>query len=182
MPLRGANSDIVRRVTGLEGRVRMRVELVARFDYGRTVPWASRLDDGSLRLIAGHNRLVLWTTVPLPGEDLAAMGEFVVAAGETVDFVLTYGASHLPLPEPVDAVESSANTEAFWTGWAARCTNRGRRSEAVRRSLITSRRLPKGLPAASPPPPRRCRSRSSASGTGITGSAGSGTSSSPCNP
>ena len=141
MPLRGANSDIVRRVTGLEGRVRMRVELVARFDYGRTVPWVSRLGDGSLRLIAGPNMLVLRTTVPLRGEDLATVGEFVVAAGETVDFVLTYGESHLPLPEPVDAAESIADTEAFWTGWAARCTASGRWSEAVTRSLITLKAL-----------------------------------------
>ena len=141
MPLRGAKSDIVRRVTGLEGRVRMRVELVARFDYGRTVPWVSRLGDGSLRLIAGPNMLVLRTTVPLRGEDLATVGEFVVAAGETVDFVLTYGESHLPLPEPVDAAESIADTEAFWTGWAARCTASGRWSEAVTRSLITLKAL-----------------------------------------
>ena len=141
MPLRGANSDVVRRVTGLEGRVRMRIELVARFDYGRTVPWVSRLEDGSLRLIAGPNMLVLRTAVPLRGEDLATVGEFVVAAGETVDFVLTYGESHLPLPEPVDAAEATADTEAFWTGWAARCTAGGRWSETVRRSLITLKAL-----------------------------------------
>jgi len=141
MPLRGANSDIVRRVTGLEGRVRMRVELVARFDYGRTIPWVSRLGDGSLRLIAGPNMLVLRTTVPLRGEDLATVGEFVVAAGETVDFVLTYGESHLPLPAPVDPGQAIKDTEAFWTSWAARCTASGRWSEAVRRSLITLKAL-----------------------------------------
>ena len=43
MPPRGRNSDIVRLVRGERGRVRMRTELVLRFDYGRTVPWVSRL-------------------------------------------------------------------------------------------------------------------------------------------
>ena len=36
MPLRGTNSDVVRRVTGLQGRVSMRTELIIRADYGRT--------------------------------------------------------------------------------------------------------------------------------------------------
>ena len=31
----------------------MRMELVLRFDYGRAVPWVTRVDDGTLRAIAG---------------------------------------------------------------------------------------------------------------------------------
>jgi hypothetical protein len=49
MPPRGKNSDIVRLVRGERGSVRMRTELVLRFDYGRTVPWITRLADGTLR-------------------------------------------------------------------------------------------------------------------------------------
>ena len=41
MPPRGRNSDIVRLVRGDRGRVRMRTELILRFDYGRTIPWVS---------------------------------------------------------------------------------------------------------------------------------------------
>src|SRR5262245_8311655 len=44
MPPRGKNSDVVRLVQGNRGRVRMRTELVLRFDYGRTVPWVNRLE------------------------------------------------------------------------------------------------------------------------------------------
>ncbi len=43
MPPRGTNSDVVRLVRGDRGRVRMRVDLRLRFDYGSTVPWVSRL-------------------------------------------------------------------------------------------------------------------------------------------
>ncbi len=53
MPPRGRNSDIVRLVRGERGRMRMRTELVLRFDYGRTIPWVTRLADGTLRAIAG---------------------------------------------------------------------------------------------------------------------------------
>ena len=141
MPLRGTNSDVVRRVTGLHGRVAMRLELVVRFDYGRTVPWVSRLDDGCLRLIAGPNMLVLRSDVELRGQDMATVGEFEVAAGETHDFVLTYAMSHLPVPEPVHPGDALDDTDRFWRGWTGRCTAGGRWGEAVRRSLITLKAL-----------------------------------------
>ena len=53
MPPRGRNSDIVRLVRGERGRLRLRTELVLRFDYGRTIPWVTRTSDGALRAIAG---------------------------------------------------------------------------------------------------------------------------------
>src|SRR4051794_10810976 len=42
MPPRGLAPDIVRVVEGLKGEVRMRSELVIRFDYGHIVPWVRR--------------------------------------------------------------------------------------------------------------------------------------------
>lgn len=53
MPIRGRNSDLVRIVRGIRGRVSMSMQLVLRFDYGRSVPWVTRLQDGALRAIAG---------------------------------------------------------------------------------------------------------------------------------
>lgn len=48
MPIGDRRADIVRRIHGLEGTVRMRQELVIRFGYGRDVPWVRRIrDDGS---------------------------------------------------------------------------------------------------------------------------------------
>src|SRR4051812_18563964 len=41
MPPRGRNSDVVRLVRGDRGSVRMRSELILRFDYGRTIPWVT---------------------------------------------------------------------------------------------------------------------------------------------
>src|SRR5262245_36879567 len=94
MPPRGRNSDIVRLVRGEHGRVRMRMELVLRFDFGRTVPWVTRMDDGTLRAIAGPDLVTLHTPAPLRGEDLKTVAEFEVAEGETVPFVLTHGPSN----------------------------------------------------------------------------------------
>src|SRR5580704_245710 len=54
-------ADLVRIVVGRSGRVVFQTELVVRFNYGATVPWVNRLDDGSINAIAGPERLVLRT-------------------------------------------------------------------------------------------------------------------------
>jgi len=141
MPPRGRNSDVVRIVRGEQGRVRMRMELVLRFNYGRTVPWVTRLDGGLLRAIAGPDQVVLQTTVPTHGEDLRTAADFEVGAGETVPFVLTHGASHLPPPKCIDPVTALRQTEEFWTEWSARDQSRGEWDEAVIRSLIVLKAL-----------------------------------------
>ena len=43
MPLRDNTASIVRLVQGRVGRVAVRMDLVLRFGYGRTVPWVSKL-------------------------------------------------------------------------------------------------------------------------------------------
>jgi GH15 family glucan-1,4-alpha-glucosidase len=141
MPLRGTNSDVIRRVTGLQGRVSMRMELIVRADYGRTVPWVTRIEGGGLRAIAGPHMLVMQTDSVLRGEDLSTVGEFSVTAGETVDFTLTYGQSHLPVPPRIDPDEALADTETFWREWAGSCTIHGPFREPALRSLITLKAL-----------------------------------------
>lgn len=141
MPPRGRNSDIVRLVHGERGCVRMRSELLLRFDYGRTIPWVTRLPDGTLRAIAGPDMVTLHASVPLRGEGLATIAEFDVATGTAVSFVLTHGSSHLPPAAPIDPHASLAHTEAFWRDWAAQNQSEGEWSEAVIRSLITLKAL-----------------------------------------
>ena len=141
MPPRGRNSDIVRLVRGDRGSVRMRSELILRFDYGRTIPWVTRLPDGAFRAIAGPDLVTLHTSVPLRGEGLTTIGEFTVTAGTTVSFVLTHGASHIPPPSAIDPHESLEHTEVFWRDWAAQSQSEGEWSEVVIRSLITLKAL-----------------------------------------
>ncbi len=141
MPPRGRNSDIVRIVRGEKGRVRMRMELVLRFDYGRSVPWVTRTDDGMLRAIAGPDLVTLHTSMPIRGENMKTVAEFEVAAGESVPFVLTHGPSNLPLPKSVEPEPALKATEEFWTEWASRNQSRGEWGEAVMRSLIVLKAL-----------------------------------------
>jgi GH15 family glucan-1,4-alpha-glucosidase len=142
MPPRGENSDVVRLVQGRAGRVRMRMHLVLRFDYGVAVPWVTRLDDGTWRAVAGPDMVTLHTPMPLRGENMTTVAEFEVGAGETVPFVLTHGASHLPPPRAIDPEESLRHTEEFWHDWVdAKQLPDGEWAKAVTRSLITLKAL-----------------------------------------
>jgi GH15 family glucan-1,4-alpha-glucosidase len=141
MPPRGNNSDVVRVVRGESGRVRMAMHLVLRFDYGSIVPWVSRLADGTWRAIAGPDMVVLHTPVKVQGKDLTTVAEFEVSAGETIPFVLTYGASHMDPPKPIDATDSLRGTEAFWKEWSDRAATDGPWCDAVKRSLMLLKAL-----------------------------------------
>ncbi|HEY8007275.1 MAG TPA: glycoside hydrolase family 15 protein [Methylocella sp.] len=145
MPLSDGTSDLVRLVVGQHGRLDFRTELVIRFDCGISVPWVSQLEDeNGLEAVTGPDILVLRTPVALHGEDLRTIGEFSVAAGETVPFVLSHGASYRPRPSAVDPQVALAQTETFWRDWSARCPPVGPWSEAVKRSLLTLKALTYG--------------------------------------
>ncbi len=142
MPPRGNASDVVRLVRGVSGRVRLRMELVLRFGFGADVPWVKKNLDGSgLLAIAGQDMTVLRTPVETRGEGLTTVADFWVSEGETVPFVLTYGPSHLPVPEPINPAEALQDTEDFWTEWSSHCTYEGDHRDLVMRSLITLKAL-----------------------------------------
>jgi GH15 family glucan-1,4-alpha-glucosidase len=141
MPLRGRNPDVVRIVRGVRGSVDLEMELVLRFDYGRTVPWVSRMDDGTLRAIAGPDMTTLRTSVELHGENMRTRADFTVHEGESIPFVLTYGPSYQALPRPVDPEEALRETTKFWEKWTDRCHLHGHYAAQLERSLITLKAL-----------------------------------------
>ena len=138
---RGPTSDLIRLVRGDEGEVPMCMELVLRFGYGVTIPWVSRLDDGTLRAVAGPDMAVLRSPVPTWGENFKTSAMFTVKAGRTVPFVLSYEPSHLPLPQPIDAQKALTDCEEFWCDWTDAIKTDGPHSEAIQRSLITLKAL-----------------------------------------
>ncbi len=136
MPIREKNSDVVRIVEGLRGSVDICMELALRFDYGRTVPWVTAIDDG-IRAIAGPGVAVLHASVPVHGAHLTTEAAFTVRKGERAWFTLTYGDSWLPDPEPVDARQALEETIEFWTKFTDSLQYEGDYRDAVLRSLIT---------------------------------------------
>jgi GH15 family glucan-1,4-alpha-glucosidase len=141
MPLRDGKSNIVRTVIGKRGRVAMQTQIILRFDYGAIIPWVSRLDDGSLRAIAGPDMIVIRADVQLRGEGFTTVADFTIGEGERASFVMTWGPSHLEPPTSVDPMKTLEVTEQFWTDWAGQCTYRGTWREPVIRSLLTLKAL-----------------------------------------
>ncbi|MGC1555886.1 MAG: glycoside hydrolase family 15 protein, partial [Bradyrhizobium sp.] len=141
MPPRGHASDVVRLVRGIKGSVKTRMELVIRFGMGADIPWVKRTEDGALLAICGQDMTVLRTPVETRGKDLTTVAEFEVTEGKTIPFVLTYGASHLELPDPIDPAKALQETEDFWLDWCSRCNYEGDSRDLVMRSLITLKAL-----------------------------------------
>ncbi len=148
--------QLVRRVTGLEGEVPLRVELAVRPDYARR---AVRLEDrGPLGLLAELHRgaLVVRSEVPLrPAPEARWVGELVLRAGERRTLALAYDAA---APAVLPALGSRAEallegTVRFWRGWAERCCYQGRYRAAVERSALALKLLsyaPSGAVVAAP--------------------------------
>jgi len=141
MPPRGIDPDVVRIVEGLTGEVRMRMQLVIRFDYGWIVPWVRRAADGTRIAVAGPDALALRAPVELYGENFTTVAEFTVRAGERVPFTLTWFPSHHEAPAPIDHEQALEETCDFWREWTGTCTYNGRWKEPVVRSLMVLKAL-----------------------------------------
>jgi GH15 family glucan-1,4-alpha-glucosidase len=138
---RGETPHVVRIVTGLRGRVDMRCEIILRFSYGAIVPWVNRQGDGRLRAIAGPDMVVIRSDVALHGVGLTTVGDFTIAKGDRATFVMSWGPSNRDAPRSIDVDTSLAETEKFWTDWAAQCSYRGEWRDTVLRSLLTLKAL-----------------------------------------
>jgi GH15 family glucan-1,4-alpha-glucosidase len=152
MPPRQWDPDVARVVEGIKGRVRMRMELTIRFDYGSIVPWVRHVD-GALHAVAGPDSVWLRTPVPVWGENWTTLADFTVAEGERAPFMLTWHASHRPAPRRIDPVRALGDTEAWWGEWASGIDYQGGWQDAVIRSLLTLKALtyaPTGGIVASP--------------------------------
>jgi GH15 family glucan-1,4-alpha-glucosidase len=141
MTRRDGSSELVRLVRGLEGEVAMRMELIARFDYGAVTPWVTRQDDGRLLFIAGPERLLLDTAAPTRGEDFRTLSEFSVGAGQEVSFVLNWSPSFRSPPAPLQAAETLKRVESSWSDWVAAYHPSDHGDEAVLRSILTLKAL-----------------------------------------
>ena len=142
MPPRDETPDLVRIVEGVRGSVRMRSELVIRFDYGHIVPWVRNVD-GERLAVAGADALAFRTQVDTRGEDMRTISEVTVDEGERIPFVLTWYPSHRDPPTPIDPERALADTESFWREWNGQRTGSppGRMARGGGRSLMVLKAL-----------------------------------------
>jgi GH15 family glucan-1,4-alpha-glucosidase len=148
MPIGDGRADVVRRIEGVSGTVRIRHEWVVRFGYGKVRPWVSRHADAPeigagemISAIAGPDMLVLRGSRLPHAVDGRHEDEFDVAAGERLTFSTTWFRSYLEIPPPMDVDAEVEQTVALWKDWAVSCDHSGPYREAVVRSLLVLRVL-----------------------------------------
>ena len=140
MPPKTGYSCLLRTVECIRGQVAMQMDLVLRFDYGRTIPWVTK-QGKTLRAIAGPDMVVLHSDVPVRGKDLTTTACFTLRAGQSRRFCLQYASSLGDVPEAPDYRKELKATVTFWISWMAHSSYRGRYQQSIDRSLITLKAL-----------------------------------------
>ncbi|BBZ26397.1 glucoamylase [Mycolicibacterium madagascariense] len=163
MPVLGAGDPahrqrIVRRITGVRGKIRLRTRVDARPDYGRRRCRAEQDGDGVL--ITGDGmRLGLIGSADLSiddeDENTCVSAEVELLKGDRALFVLEIlDGDDVPSRNGIDMSDSLFDeTTSFWRSWLSQSRYVGRWREVVHRSAITLKLLthePTGAVIAAP--------------------------------
>jgi len=126
MPIAESKEDIhrhrlIRRVEGVRGEMRFRVEMQPRFNYGRDMHEIEQYEHGVV-FRSPNLCLALQATTPVACDETGIHCEFTVRAGSSVTFVL-----ERVEPDYVPREYSEAETRAayeqtigFWRSWVSR--------------------------------------------------------------
>ncbi|HET6168443.1 MAG TPA: glycoside hydrolase family 15 protein [Marmoricola sp.] len=140
MPTGDRRADLVRRIEGIRGTVRLRHEFAIRFDYGRIRPWVHRVRAHGSEVIvavAGPDKVVLGgPRLPTSVVHGRHEDDFDVTAGERLEFTLTWVPSHRDVPTPLDIDSRLLHTLAEQRRWVADCAYTGPVANHVIRSLL----------------------------------------------
>jgi len=136
-----SKSNVLRRVHGISGSVEMVTDLAVRFDYGVSVPWVSRTEDGRTQFVAGPDRLLLQAGVQLENADMRSGGKFTVQAGQDIDFCLGWSRSYDAMPGSLDVGRVIEIEDQGWREWSGKFQGLGEYTDIVLRSLITLKGL-----------------------------------------
>jgi GH15 family glucan-1,4-alpha-glucosidase len=143
MPMGDTRADIVRRVRGIRGSVRMRQDLRIRFGYASAIPWVRKDESehpAALIAVAGPDAIVVRGS-SLKATNHSHTGEFPITAGQAVDLSLTWFRSHREPPPPLDVGVALERTREWWTRWARSGEQAGPYRDIVVRSLLILRAL-----------------------------------------
>ncbi len=147
MPVGDRRADLVRRVVGVSGTVRMRHEWVLRTGYGKIMPWVTRAQmhgTDVISAVAGPDRFVLRGSRLPRAADRRHADVFDVSAGDELTFATTWVPSYHEIPPFLDVEPRIEATAARSQRWASYCSYDGPYRDTVVRSLITLRLMTHG--------------------------------------
>jgi GH15 family glucan-1,4-alpha-glucosidase len=146
--------QLIRRVVGVRGAIRFRVDLQPRFNYARDSHETHEYEHGVV-FESETLCLALQATRPIACDEHGVHSEFNLQAGESVTFVLEQVArDYVPREYSEEETrEAYERTIDYWRRWLARSRYRGRWREMVHRSALTLKLLtyePTGAIVAAP--------------------------------
>jgi GH15 family glucan-1,4-alpha-glucosidase len=146
--------QLIRRVVGVRGTVRFRVDLQPRFNYARDAHETHEYEHGVV-FESETLCLALQATRPIACDEHGVHSEFTLQAGESVTFVLEQVArDYVPREySERETREAYEQTIDYWRRWLAQSRYRGRWREMVHRSALTLKLLtyePTGAIVAAP--------------------------------
>ena len=144
MPPGDDRHDLIRRIEGIEGTVRMRHYWTVLFAYGAVRPWVHRERSGDGEVIvavAGPDKLILRGDRLPRAETGHHVDTFDVAAGERIHLATVWVPSHLEVPPVLDFEARLAETLSQQQAWADACDYDGPWRSTVIRSLVTLQQL-----------------------------------------
>lgn len=134
---------LIRQVNAVRGEIRFTMRCAVRHDYGRANTRAEADGADVCFHAEGQPTLRLAATCSLTIEDGAALAEFILGEGDSVQLLLSDASDRRMNAD--DAQHCQQETLSFWRDWLRRSNYRGRWREAVERSalalkLLTSRK------------------------------------------
>jgi len=146
--------QLIRRVVGVRGAIRFRVDLQPRFNYARDSHETHEYEHGVV-FESETLCLALQATRPIACDEHGVHSEFNLRAGESVTFVLEQVArDYVPREySEGETREAYERTIDYWRRWLAQSRYRGRWREMVHRSALTLKLLtyePTGAIVAAP--------------------------------
>ena len=145
---------IVRRVRGIHGKYKLKMECSPAFNYGRDEHELNITDKGAA-FFSDNLSMGLASTIPLKAKANEAHAEFTIAENDNIVFVLHKidGKECQITFSEEQAEQRFKNTIKFWRDWVRKSTYKGRWREMVIRSALTLKLLtfePSGAIVASP--------------------------------
>ena len=148
-----APPEIHRILNCVEGRMRLRLDLNPRFDYGQIRPEVA-VDGRNASFTCQRDEMVLASTLRLkPSKGGGLSSEFEMSRGDREAFVLSYGEAEPRQVQEYKTAERLRETEIFWRSWVRKLLYRGRWRREVIRSALTLKMLvyaPTGAIVAAP--------------------------------
>ncbi len=142
MPMGTRTSVIVRNIRCTKGHIKMSTRFAPRFDYGSAQPRIHERSGNCWDAVAGPQRLVLHSNVPLQLRSGDLVADWDIAAGDFHFFTLQHSHAYMdPDPAELDPAMLERETIDHWKKWSQRSTYKGRYKTAVDRSLLTLKAL-----------------------------------------